>query len=154
MSAGSTRTFSIPASACGIPTAAQAYSLNITVAPPAPLTYLTAWPTGETQPLVSTLNAYNGAIVANAAIVPAGAGGAINIYVSDTTQVIIDINGYFAPQGGVGPLAFYPVTPAGSPIHATPTDPSADHRSLPEQSAISPCRRAPAEFPRRRRPTR
>jgi hypothetical protein len=35
--------------------------------------------------------------VANAAIVPAGAGGAINVFVANRTHVILDINGYFAP---------------------------------------------------------
>ena len=111
MTAGSTRSFTIPSSGCGIPSTALAYSLNITVVPPAALGYLTAWPTGQAQPYVSTLNSYNGAIIANAAILPAGSGGAISIYVSDATNVVIDINGYFAPTGGVGALAFYPVTP-------------------------------------------
>ena len=110
MSAGTTRNFTIPQSACNIPSTAQAYSLNITVVPPAPLSYLTVWPTGQTQPYVSTLNSLNGAILANAAIVPAGANGAISIYVSDATNVIIDINGYFAPPAA-STLAFYPVTP-------------------------------------------
>jgi hypothetical protein len=36
-------------------------------------------------------------VVANAAIVPAGTNGAVNVFVSDLTDVIIDINGYFAP---------------------------------------------------------
>ena len=111
LSAGSSRGFAIPSSACNIPATAQAYSLNITVVPPAALGYLTAWPTGQTQPYVSTLNSSNGAIIANAAIVPAGTGGAISIYVSDSTHVIIDINGYFGGPGGSGALAFYPVTP-------------------------------------------
>jgi hypothetical protein len=35
--------------------------------------------------------------VANAAIVPAGTNGAISVYVTDPTHVVIDINGYFAP---------------------------------------------------------
>ena len=111
LSAGSTRTFTIPSSGCAIPSTAEAYSLNITVVPPAPLGYLTAWPAGQAQPNVSTLNSSNGAVIANAAIVPAGAGGAISIYVSDTTHVIVDINGYFAPPGSAGALAFYPATP-------------------------------------------
>jgi hypothetical protein len=38
-----------------------------------------------------------GLIRANAAIVPAGTGGAISIYVSDPSDVFFDINGYFAP---------------------------------------------------------
>jgi hypothetical protein len=35
--------------------------------------------------------------VANAAIVPAGTNGSISIHVTHPTQVILDINGYFAP---------------------------------------------------------
>ncbi len=58
---------------------------------------LCTWAAGQTQPLVSTLNAYKGQVAANAAIVPAGAGGAISVFVTDTTQVIVDTNGYFAP---------------------------------------------------------
>jgi len=111
MTAQQTRTFTIPASGCNIPANAQAYSLNVTVAPAASLGYLTIWPAGQSQPLVSTLNSLNGAILANAAIVPAGANGAISVFVSDNTDVIIDINGYFAPPSGPSALAFYPVTP-------------------------------------------
>jgi hypothetical protein len=69
----------------------------MTVVPPGQMYYLTTWPTGETIPGVSTLNDLGGAIRANAAIVPAGANGAIDIFVSDPSNVIIDINGYFAP---------------------------------------------------------
>jgi hypothetical protein len=107
---GGTRNVPIPQSACNIPSNAQAYSLNITVVPPGSLTYLTIWPTGESQPQVSTLNALSGGIVANAAIVPAGASGAVSVYVSNTSDVIVDINGYFVPPDA-NALAFYPVTP-------------------------------------------
>ena len=61
------------------------------------LGYLSIWPTGEAQPVVSTLNSFLGTVVSNAAIVPAGSGGAISIYVTDVTDVVIDSNGYFAP---------------------------------------------------------
>ncbi len=97
LAGGATRSFPVPSSSCGVPATAQAYSLNITVVPPGSMFYLTAWPAGETIPGVSTLNDLSGAILANAAIVPAGASGAIDIFVSDPTNVIIDINGYFAP---------------------------------------------------------
>lgn len=97
MSAGSTRNFVVPQSACGIPASAQAYAVNVTVVPSGPLSFLTAWPGGVSQPLVSTLNSFQGRIVANAAIVPAGANGSINIYVTNATDVVIDISGYFAP---------------------------------------------------------
>lgn len=97
MGATETRSFSIPSGGCNIPQTAAAYSLNVTVVPGAVLSYLTAWPTGSPRPFVSTLNSFDGAIVANAAIVPAGANGAISVYVTNPTHVILDINGYFAP---------------------------------------------------------
>ena len=114
MTAGSTRTVPVPASGCGIPSSATAYSLNITVVPHGALNYLTIWPSGQTQPYVSTLNSYNGLVVANAAIVPAGTsafGSGVNVYVSDATDVILDIDGYFASPQTAGALAYYPVTP-------------------------------------------
>jgi hypothetical protein len=111
MAAGSTRSFPVLASSCSVPATAKAYSLNITVVPPASMYYLIIWPAGETMPGVSTLNDLSGGIVANAAIVPAGANGAIDVFVSDATNVIIDIDGYFAPATAPPALAFYPATP-------------------------------------------
>jgi len=108
--AGSSREFPIPQSACQIPNSAVAYSLNVTVVPPAALGYLTLWPSGQAQPLVSTLNS-DGRIKANAAITPAGTDGGVTVYVSDESHVILDIDGYFVPKGTASALAFYPVTP-------------------------------------------
>ena len=88
-------TITIPAGQCGIPSAAVAYSLNITAVPVAgTLGYLSTWPTGQPQPLVSTLNAPNGTITANAAIVPAGTNSSINFLATNATELIIDSNGY------------------------------------------------------------
>ncbi len=109
--AGSIREFDIPHSACGIPSTAVAYSLNVTVVPSGSLNYLTLWPTGEPEPYVSTLNSYDGRVKANAAITPAGTEGGVSVYVSDATHIILDINGYFVPEGAASALAFYPVTP-------------------------------------------
>jgi streptogramin lyase len=109
--AKSTREFDIPSSACGIPSTALAYSLNVTVVPSGPLGYLSMWPAGQTQPLVSTLNSYDGRVKANAAIVPAGTNGGVDVYVTDATNVILDIDGYFVPAGTSSALSFYPVAP-------------------------------------------
>jgi len=106
----SSRDFVIPSSACGIPSQAAAYSLNVTVVPHGALGYLTVWPSGQSQPLVSTLNSLDGRIKANAAVVPAGSGGAISVFVTDTTDVVLDINGYFEASSS-STLAFYPLTP-------------------------------------------
>ena len=58
------------------------------------------WPTGEAQPGVSTLNS-DGRVKANAAIVPAGTSGAISVYATDTTDLVLDINGYFVPATSI-----------------------------------------------------
>ncbi len=108
---GSSRSFPVRSSNCGVPATAQAYSVNATVVPSGPLGYLTLWPTGQAQPFVSTLNSPRGAIVANAAIVPAGTDGAISAYVTDQTHLVLDINGYFAPPGSPGALRFNAVSP-------------------------------------------
>ena len=92
---------------CGvIPTIAQAYSFNLTVVPSVSGTavdYVSLWPAGGTQPFVSTLDDPQGAIVSNAAIVPAGPTsspgyGGVSVYNDGpaTTDIIIDMNGYFA----------------------------------------------------------
>jgi len=100
--ANTARTFPVLSSSCGIPSTAQAYSLNFTAIPPGILGFLTAWPAGQSQPTVSTLNAVTGTVTANAAIVPAGTSGSINVFPSATTDLAIDINGYFAPPATGG----------------------------------------------------
>jgi hypothetical protein len=71
--------------------------MNVTAVPSDRLGYLTVHPTGATVPLASTLNALDRAITSNAAIVSAGTGGAVSAFASHATQVIFDLNGYFAP---------------------------------------------------------
>jgi hypothetical protein len=102
--AGATRSFPLQASTtCSVPSIAQAYSLNITVVPPGYLGFLTIWPYGAARPSASTLNDYLGTVVANAAVVPAGndTSGSVDVFVNDPTDLIIDINGYYAPQSGI-----------------------------------------------------
>jgi uncharacterized protein (TIGR03437 family) len=111
INANSSRDFNIPASPCGIPFNAQAYSLNLTVVPLGPLGFLQVFPAGQGQPSVSTLNSGDGRVKANAAIVPAGVNGAVTLFASDPTHVIVDINGYFVPASGAQNLAFYPIAP-------------------------------------------
>ena len=111
ISGGGTRNFTIPNSACGIPATAQAYSLNVAVVPDGSLGYLTVWPTGQTQPVASTLNSPDGRTKSNAAIVPAGTGGAISVFASNGTNVVLDISGYFVSATNAAALAFYPITP-------------------------------------------
>jgi hypothetical protein len=104
------RSFPVLTSPCGIPAAAKGYSLNFTAVPHGSLGYITVWPAGQSQPVVSTLNATTGTITANAALVPAGASGAVSVFASDDTDLIIDVNGYFAAPASGG-LNLFNVTP-------------------------------------------
>src|SRR5579872_2930283 len=108
---GASRNFPIPNSSCGIPANAAAYSLNVAVVPKTTLGYLTVWSAGQSQPLVATLNSLDGRIKSNAAVVPAGTGGTISVFATDTTDVILDINGYFLPGSNAAARQFYPLAP-------------------------------------------
>jgi hypothetical protein len=111
---GTFETFNLPQLAqqrgCASLSSAAAYSLNVAVVPSGYLGYLTLWPTGQGRPVVATLNSLDGRIKANAAIVPGGTQNEVSIYVTNTTNVVIDIDGYFAPASGQS-LTFYPLTP-------------------------------------------
>jgi hypothetical protein len=110
LAGGTSRTFPLLSDGCGLPSSAQAYSLNLTAVPPGPLGYLTAFPTGSSQPVAATLNAITGTVTANAALLPAGSGGSIDVFASNTTDLVIDVNGYFAPPG-TGGLSLYALPP-------------------------------------------
>jgi hypothetical protein len=81
---------------CAPPAEAQAYVLNATAIPVVTLPYLTLWPDGGTQPVVSTLNAIDGAITSNMAIVPTN-NGSIDAFAANSTNLVLDMSGYFAP---------------------------------------------------------
>lgn len=94
---GAVRVVPVHFGGCEVAGTAAAYSLNITAIPRKPLGYLVVYPAGQATPNASTLNSTDGRVVANAAIVQAGTGGAVSIFVTDDTDVVVDINGYLAP---------------------------------------------------------
>jgi len=110
LAAQSTRSFTILASSCGLPSNVQAYSLNFAAVTTNPVGFLTAWPAGQSKPLVASLNDPTGTVLSNAVIVPAGVSGDVSVYSTDATDLVIDIDGYFAPPGPGG-LSLYTVTP-------------------------------------------
>jgi DNA-binding beta-propeller fold protein YncE len=135
------------AGTCGTLSSAAAYSMNVSVVPNGSLGYLTVWPAGQPRPLASTLNSLDGRIKANAAIIPAGTNGQISVYATNTTHVIVDVNGYFAPVSG-STLAFYPLTPCrvADTRHSTyppglgpPFLTGGQERAFPILNAITTC---------------
>ena len=92
---GAPRSFTI-AGQCGIPQGAVAVSLNVTAVSPHGFGYVLLYPQGGPQPGVSTLNFVANQTVANAALVPLGAGGGITVATAvSVTDFIIDTNGYY-----------------------------------------------------------
>ena len=94
---GTQRSFTITGK-CGIPAGVQAVSFNFAVFLPSTIGDLRVFPAGGATPLVSTLNWGAGIFaLANAAVMPLGAGGAITVQVdgTGTVDIFFDVNGYF-----------------------------------------------------------
>jgi hypothetical protein len=108
--ANETRNYDVGAGPCTEAALAAAYSLNFILVGynPAASGYLTVWPAGTTMPMSATVNWGSGPPVANAAIIASGTAGAISVYASATTHLIIEINGYFigAAQSLPSPKVF------------------------------------------------
>ena len=80
-----------------LPASAQGYVFNATVVPHGRDALPDAVAgSAEDQPVVSTLNAYDGKVTSNMAIVP-NINGLIDAYAQGMTHLIMDISGYFAP---------------------------------------------------------
>jgi hypothetical protein len=90
--------------ACGIPNEAEAVALNVTVVSPTRAGWVTLWPFGASEPVVSTLNFVAGEpALANGAIVPLGPHGTTDLRIRyamtggpGTGHLIFDVTGYFA----------------------------------------------------------
>jgi hypothetical protein len=110
------RVVPVPLSNCGVPVAA-AYSMNfISVTPVGhAVAWVAAWQDDTAWPGTVVLNALQGGIVDNSAVVPAGADGGIQVLATDNSDLVIDMNGYYVPAstvaGPVGPQG--PTGPAG-----------------------------------------
>ena len=90
---------------CGIPVGAQALSLNATVVKPTGSGFLVLYPQGGTFPPVSTLNYLGNDVIVNAAVVPISVSGGISMALGVSGgDVILDVNGYYAPTPAVTSL--------------------------------------------------
>ena len=98
-----TREVKIPASV--IPADATAAVVNLTVDRAAAAGYLTAFPCGEPAPPSSNLNFVAGEARAVAAIVGLGLGSTMCVMSDVAADVIVDVNGYYAPAPQFGPTA-------------------------------------------------
>lgn len=99
------------ATSCGF-AGATAVALNITAVDATLPTHVTAWPSGQAQPLASNLNLGPGQTVPNLAYVKLGAGGQVTFFNNaGSTDLLADVEGCF-DDGSAASGRFIPVTPA------------------------------------------
>jgi len=120
----------------GIPADATAVTGNITVVPQYSAGgYLTLFPSNAEQPVVANSNFKPNEVTNNVFTVGLGpADGAFKIFASATTDVIVDVTGYFAPPSPTG-LYFHPLN---EPVRLVET------RTLP---GLTGCIKPGAPFP-------
>lgn len=103
--------------------------LNVTVTDGAGGGYASVYPCGAAPPNASNLNFAAGQTIANAAVVRLGDGGAVCVFVSAATQVIVDVAGYFpaatGPPTTEPPTTEPPITapPTTTPVDSVPPEP-------------------------------
>jgi hypothetical protein len=91
----------------GVSVGATAVVLNVTVDGPLAPGFVTVWPCGSVRPNASALNFAAGETRANASFAKLGSNGAVCLFVSATTNVVVDVTGYFSVSSG-----FTSLTPA------------------------------------------
>ncbi|MHB1486851.1 MAG: fibronectin type III domain-containing protein [Acidimicrobiales bacterium] len=100
----------------GVPSSGvAAVALNVAVTDTTGASYLTAWPAGVTQPLVSNLNWAAGETVPSRVIVPVSKSGQVSLFnFAGSADVVIDVGGWYTLPGGSGSslTQFSGITPA------------------------------------------
>ena len=81
----------------GIPVAAKAVVGNATTVNVSANGFLTFWPSDANQPFVATSNYRSGTVFNRHFTVGLGSDGAFKRFASSTTDLVIDLSGYFAP---------------------------------------------------------
>ena len=115
---GESLTVAMPSS---VPSNAGAVVVNLTVTDPTTAGYLTLYPAGASSPpTVSNLNFNSGQTVANLATVGLGSSSgtpSVEVYAGPSSgggsvNVIVDLEGYYAPPSSGVEGAYYPLSPA------------------------------------------
>jgi subtilisin family serine protease len=105
----------------GVPLDAGSVALNVTATDPTDAGYITVYACGVDRPTASNLNYSPGETIPNAVFVYVGSLGNVCIYTSGSTNVIVDVNGWFPYGSGYG-------GPVPHRLMDTRTDPGAGIR--------------------------
>ena len=105
--AGQTSLTQAGRSTCGIPANAVALTGNLTTVQSGG-GFLTLYPSNAVQPTVASVNYAPNEIINNVFTVGLGTDGAFKIFAFNTTDVVVDVTGYYAPPVANG-LYFHPL---------------------------------------------
>jgi hypothetical protein len=115
----------------GIPATATAVAVNLTAVDAAKNGLITAYPTGQSLPVVSNVNYPASVTTANMAIIPIGTNGQITFFNSSNgpTDLLADVAGYYTADSTVAGASAYIPFPAPERLY--------DSRSTEDDSLIT-----------------
>ena len=93
------------ASGCGVPDGVGAVEVSVTAAGPSGAGFIRAYPNGSTAPDATVVNYSDGRGATNTVTVPLAASGTLDLEIANfggSTDVVVDVQGYFAASGGQG----------------------------------------------------
>ncbi len=123
-----------------VPASATAVIVNLTVVGPVADGYLTAYPGPSPSPgpvaipVVSNLNFRAGETVANRSVIALSASGTIDVVASASTDVVVDVSGYFSSTGA-GYTALLPTRIADTRCGISPAPAFCASEGLPAANA-------------------
>jgi len=111
-----------------VPVGATSALINVTVDRPQGGWFATVWEPRTKRPETSNVNALDGEIIANSSVVPVDASGRMLLFVASTSDVIIDVSGYFVDTTGPASAGrFVPTDPERLIDMREPIAPTNDH---------------------------
>lgn len=103
----------------GVPVGATAVALNVTADNPGALGVVTVYPCDGGRPNASNLNPAVGEVHANLVLAKVSARGTVCIYSMQSTDLVVDVSGYFATNGtrfyATAPFRFTDTREGGTP---------------------------------------
>ncbi len=88
----------------GVQLGASAAVLNVTVTGANGSGFITVYPCNEGRPVASNLNFTTASVVAAAVVAKLDPTGNVCLFTSGTTHVVVDVSGWFPPDGGYSPI--------------------------------------------------
>ncbi|MGH9125214.1 MAG: hypothetical protein ACRDZ8_10880 [Acidimicrobiales bacterium] len=101
LTAGGVANVTVTGGAAMVPADATAVVLHVTATDTTGVSYFTVWPTGESQPVASSLNWDPDENISNTIQATVGAGGQVSVYNNlGSADLVIDLDGYYEQAAG------------------------------------------------------